>query len=96
MAHLAGEALRVPSRHHGLDHAPYDELACKVKMTPGLVVMGGDSCSKGCGFESRHRILDGFFHIHYKKAVGTIIGDWQQCRYYNVIGNNIGTSQWVI
>ena len=26
-----------------------------------LVVMGGDSCSGGRGFESRHRILDGFF-----------------------------------
>ena len=27
--------------------------------SPGLVVMGGDSCAKGRGFESRHRILDG-------------------------------------
>ena len=27
--------------------------------SPGLVVMGGDSCSKGREFESRHRILDG-------------------------------------
>ena len=26
--------------------------------TPGLVVMGGDSCYKGCGFESRRQILD--------------------------------------
>ena len=29
--------------------------------SPGLVVMGGDSCSKGRQFESRHRILDGHF-----------------------------------
>ena len=28
---------------------------------PGLVVMGGDSCSKGSEFESRHRILNGHF-----------------------------------
>ena len=28
---------------------------------PGLVVMGGDSCSKGCGFESQHWILNGHF-----------------------------------
>ena len=28
---------------------------------PGLVVMGRDSRSKGGGFESRHRILDGHF-----------------------------------
>ena len=29
--------------------------------SPGLVVMGGDSCSKGHGFESQRRILDGHF-----------------------------------
>ena len=27
--------------------------------SPGLVVMGGDSCSEGRGFKSRHYILDG-------------------------------------
>ena len=27
--------------------------------SPGLVVLGDDSCSKGRGFESRHHILDG-------------------------------------
>ena len=34
--------------------------------SPGLVVMGVDSRSKGRGFESRRRILDGhdIFHIH--------------------------------
>ena len=25
--------------------------------SPGLVVMGGDSCSEGCGFKSQHSIL---------------------------------------
>ena len=30
-------------------------------MTPGLVVIGGDSCSEGCKFESQHHILDGHF-----------------------------------
>ena len=30
----------------------------------GLVVMGGDSCSKGCGFESQNHLLNGYFsHI---------------------------------
>ena len=28
---------------------------------PGIVVMGGDSTSEGRGFESRCRILDGYF-----------------------------------
>ena len=28
---------------------------------PGLVVMGRDSRSEGCGFTSRHQILDGYF-----------------------------------
>ena len=32
--------------------------------SPGLVVMGGDSCSKGREFEPQHRILDGHFK-HY-------------------------------
>ena len=30
--------------------------------SPGLVVMGRDSCSEGRGFEFQHRILDGHFH----------------------------------
>ena len=29
--------------------------------SPGLVVMGDDSCSKGRGFESRCHMLDGIF-----------------------------------
>ena len=28
---------------------------------PDLVIMAGDSCCKGCGFESEHRTLDGHF-----------------------------------
>ena len=32
--------------------------------SPGLVVMGGDSCSKGLGFESQNHILDGRFFTH--------------------------------
>ena len=28
---------------------------------PGLVVLGGDSCSVGGGFESQHCMLDGHF-----------------------------------
>ena len=31
--------------------------------SPDLVVMGGGSCSKGRGFESRHRILDGHLFV---------------------------------
>ena len=29
---------------------------------PGIVVRGGDLHSRGRGFESQHRILDGHFH----------------------------------
>ena len=36
--------------------------------SPGLVVMGGDSCSEGRGFESQHHILCGnFSHIFVVK-----------------------------
>ena len=31
--------------------------------SPGLVVMGGDSRSEGCGFESRRMDILTFFHI---------------------------------
>ena len=38
--------------------------------SPGLVVMGRDSHSKGHGFESQHRKLDGHFsHIFVVKVV---------------------------
>ena len=30
-------------------------------MCPGLVVMGGDLCPEGFGFEAQHCILDGHF-----------------------------------
>ena len=36
----------------------------------GLVVMGGNSCTDGCGFESQHHILDGHFsHVFGVKIV---------------------------
>ena len=36
--------------------------------SPGLVVMGGESCSEGRGFKSRYHILDGHFsHIFVVK-----------------------------
>ena len=36
------------------------------RLATGVVVIGGHSCSKGRGFESRHHILDGhnIFHIY--------------------------------
>ena len=33
--------------------------------SPGLVVMGSDSHSKGHGFKSQHHILDGHFFTYY-------------------------------
>ena len=43
--------------------------------SPGLVIMGEDSCSKGFGFESRHRMLDGHFsHKFVVKVVLTFVG----------------------
>ena len=37
---------------------------------PGLVVMGGDSCSKGREFKSHQRILDGHFsHLFVVRIV---------------------------
>ena len=43
--------------------------------SPGLVVMGGDSCSKGHEFESWHRIL----HVHFSHlfVVKNVMFDWK-------------------
>ena len=43
--------------------------------SPGIVVMVGDSCFKGCDFESRHRILDGLFSNLF--VVKIVICDWK-------------------
>ena len=37
------------------------QLCRSLGMSPGLVVMGGDSCSEGRWFESQYSILDGHF-----------------------------------
>ena len=43
---------------------PWYAIGLRSKVTlkwggsPGLVVMGDDSCSRGCGFESHRRMLD--------------------------------------
>ena len=34
------------------------------------MVMGGDLCTEGCGFESQHCILDGHFSHKVVKFVG--------------------------
>ena len=54
----------IPSR------AQEPQVGLKVGGSPGLVVMGGDSCSEGCGFESQHCILAGHFsYIFVDKIV---------------------------
>ena len=48
--------------------------------SPGLVVMGGDSCSKGCEFESWYRILDEHFaQLFVVKIVMYVCKDWPIC-----------------
>ena len=49
---------------------PYQILITKKELggSPGLEVMGRDSHSEGCGFESRHRILDGHFFTYCKNC----------------------------
>ena len=43
--------------------------------SPGLVVMGGDSCSEGCGFEPQPCILDG--HFSHLFAVKIVMFAWK-------------------
>ena len=44
---------------------PFKPNMAQLGGRPGLVVMGGNSCSRGREFESWHRILDGHFHIYF-------------------------------
>ena len=37
------------------------------------MVMGGDSCSKGCGLESQHRILNGHFSNLFVVKIGMLV-----------------------
>ena len=55
----------IPSR------AQEPQVGLKVGGSPGLVVMGGDSCSEGCGFESQHRILDG--HVSHLFVIKVLL-----------------------
>ena len=45
---------------------------------PGLVVMGGDACSKGRGFESRRRILDGHDIFSHAFVVKIVLFVWKR------------------
>ena len=44
-------------------------------MSPGLVIMGDDSCSRGRRFESRRRILDGndIFHVDLLRKLNCLL-----------------------
>ena len=44
------------------------------------MVMGGDSCSKGCEFESRHRILDGHFTFICCKKCYCVCKNENKCK----------------
>ena len=52
---------------HGL-LALVGNIANKLSWSPGIVVMGGDSWSEGCGLESQQRMLDGHFLTQTTKA----------------------------
>ena len=46
------------------------KVVTSLDRSPGLVVMGEDSCSECLGFESQHCILDGHFsHLFVVKLV---------------------------
>ena len=43
------------------EHSSCSKVIRHLDGSPGLVVMGGDSCSRGRGFKSQHHILYGHF-----------------------------------
>ena len=63
----------LPSYDHFITKLATNEFYLKLGRSPGLVVMGGDSCSKGCEFKSLHRKLDGHFsHLIVVKIVMSV------------------------
>ena len=48
--------------------------------SPGLVVMVNDSCSRGRGFESQHRILDGHDIFSHWFVVKIVLFVWKRPR----------------
>ena len=54
---ISGQDLGCTRRRRRSEH----QQVLEAGGSPGLVVMGGDSCSKGREFESQHCILDGHF-----------------------------------
>ena len=44
-----------------------------IRLATGLVVIGGDLCSKGHGFESWHHILDGHKIFSHKFVVRIVV-----------------------
>ena len=54
--------------------------------SPGKVVMGGGSCSKGREFKSQHRILDGHFsHLFVVKIVMCVWKDEKTIRELSLL-----------
>ena len=55
------EKTKVNKMRPGLAHF-FKKILCRAEGgSLGLVVMGVDSCSEGCGIESQHRMLAGYF-----------------------------------
>ena len=51
-------------RGHEFEYCSVTTFSTDKNGLTGLVVMGGDSCSKGRQFESWHHILDGHFFTY--------------------------------
>ena len=65
-----GALTPTPRRYVGIQIGKRQAVQKDREYCPGLVVMGGDSCTECRGFESQHLILDGHFsHIFVVKIV---------------------------
>ena len=42
--------------------------------SPGVVVIGGDSCPEGCGFKSQHRITGWIFYSYICCKIKMFVG----------------------
>ena len=63
-------SLGIATFRHQEFKSSLDILNC---VSPGLVVMGGELCSKGCGFESWRHIMDGHNIFSHKFVVRIVM-----------------------
>ena len=63
-------------------------------VSPGIVVMGGDSHARGRGFESQC-MNEGLFKISSSWVEALVLWLWEKTSMQEVVGSNLSTGYWI-